>query len=301
LSGAFAGIVNWIAANHARLNALRERGLVVKVGGSIQDDPAQLRAVCADVAILARLGFRPVLVHGGGKAITAAMTKAGLQARFVQGQRFTDPPTLQIVERVLVEGVNRELIGFLSDEGVRAEGLHSLGQCVLRGQRTGTDPAPDKPSEDLGLVGRVTQVNAPVVLGLTAAGVVPVIAPVALDAQPRAGEPGKLNVNADLAGGVVAAQLGAGAFILVSDTPGVRTDAQRADSFARTLSRAEVAHFTSTGVIAGGMLPKLTACLEALAAGAEVVRIVDGRLPRALLAAVLADADDAIPGTAITN
>lgn len=311
-----AEVAAYLGTHHQRLAHLREHGLVVKIGGSIQDDPAQLRGVCADVSALASLGFRPVLVHGGGKAITAAMAKAGLQARFVQGQRYTDAQTLAIAERVLVETVNRELLGYLADEGVRAEGLHSLGsagQCVLHAQRTGTDATPDKPSEDLGLVGRVTRVNTSVILGLTSGGVVPVIAPVALDldapAAPGAG-PGKLNVNADLAGGTVAAQLPAGCFILVSDTPGVRTDPARADSYARRLSREDVRRLTAEGVIAGGMLPKLTACFEALAGSRGVggagktaarVAIVDGRVPRALLAAVLAAPGEPILGTEIVD
>lgn len=294
-------VAAWFGRNHRRLAALRSAGLVVKLGGSIQDDPAQLRAVCRDVAALASLGARPVIVHGGGKAITAAMNQAGLQSRFVQGQRYTDEATLKIAERVLAGVVNREIVGYLHDEGARAEGLHSLGQCVLQAQRAGTDPAPGRPAEDLGLVGRVTRVNSAVLLGVAGAGVIPVIAPIAAEVEPRSSPLGKLNVNADLAGGTVAAQLQARIFVLVSDTPGVRTDPNDQASYAPRLSRAEADELTAKGIIAGGMLPKLSACFEALAGGVREVCIVDGRRPHALLGAVLAGADQPIDGTRLTN
>lgn len=295
-----ASVVNWIAQQHRRLAALHGMGLVVKVGGSIQDNPAQMRAVMRDVAALVSMGARAVVIHGGGKAITAAMAKAGLQARFVQGQRYTDEATLRIAEDVLVGTVNRELLGYLEAEGCPSRGLHSLDGCVLRAQRAGTDAAPGRPSEDLGLVGRVTTVNAQEIVNVCESGAVPVIAPIALEASAENGQPGKLNVNADLAAGTVAAALGPDLFILVSDTPGVRTNPADPDSFAPTLSKADAERLTASGVIAGGMLPKLAACFEALEGGTRRVCIVDGRHPGTLLAAVIAAPGEPIAGTWIT-
>lgn len=303
----------WIADHHQRLAALRTQGIVIKVGGSIQDNPQTLRAICRDAAALVSLGLRPVLIHGGGKAITAAMNAAGLQARFVQGQRYTDAPTLAIVEKVLASQINREILGYLADERVPAQGLHTLagGGGVLYAKRT---PAPSAkegdPGEDLGLVGRVTRVNTPLIIGLCEAGVVPVIAPVAFDlavpakpatsdtpATPHPTHPGRLNVNADLAAGTIAAALGAHAFILVSDTPGVRLSADADAPTAATMTKKDYQQAAASGAIAGGMVPKLDACYEALAAGVKRVAIVDGRELGALLTAVLSEPGEPLPGT----
>jgi len=289
----------WIIEHHRRFAALRGQGIVVKVGGSIQDDAAQMREVMRGVATLASLGARPVVIHGGGKAITAAMAKAGLAARFVQGQRYTDEATLEIVERVLVHTVNRELVEMLGDEGCPARGMHSLRDCVLTAVRAGTDPAPDRPSEDLGFVGRVTHVNAGGILGACDAGVVPVIAPVAREAAAPKGSPGKLNVNADLAAGTVAATLHPRAFVLVSDTMGVRADVQREETFMPILTRARWQELVAAGGIAGGMLPKLIACFEARSAGVARVAIVDGRMAGSLPHAALAEPGEPIAGTIV--
>lgn len=287
--------VNWISAHHRRLAGLRGQGVVVKVGGSIQDDPAQMRSVMRDVAALASLGSKPVVIHGGGKAITAAMNAAGLAARFVGGQRYTDEATLRIVEDVLVGAVNRQLVADLVAEGCAARGMHSRGDCVLEAVRT---RAPD--GADLGLVGRVTSVNVPAILAACEVGAVPVIAPVALEAG--TGGKGRLNVNADVAAGTAAAALQPSLFLLVSDTPGVRTgDGAERPVYPQRLSRAEVKSLIASGVIAGGMLPKIAACLEALDAGVRDVGILDGRAEGSLLGAAITRAAQPIVGTWITT
>jgi len=285
--------IDTLASRHARIARLRDVVVVVKVGGSIQDDSTQMRQVMRDVAALSALGALPVIVHGGGKAISAAMTAAGLQARFVQGQRYTDEATLAIVERVLVRHVNSELCSLLGEEGAAPYPLHSLGSCVLFGERTGTDQSPGRPSEDLGLVGRITRVAAPVIRGLTLQRFVPVIAPVALTGDGAA----KLNVNADLAAGAIAAALRAPVFMLVSDTTGVRTAPDPAAPHAPSLSKAQVESLSAAGIIAGGMLPKLNACFEAIRGGSAAVSIIDGRQPRTILSAALAEPGEPIAGT----
>jgi acetylglutamate kinase len=277
--------------------------VVVKVGGSIQDDPAQLRLVAADAAALSREGLHPVLVHGGGKAISAAMKAAGLTPRFVRGQRYTDPATLEIVERCLCGpgSINEDLVTMIEQAGAPAIGLHSLGACVLHARRSTPAGSPD----DLGLVGDVTRVGAPVIRGLCTLGIIPVIAPVALadlgdrrDADERAAAlplGARLNVNADLAAGAVAAALRPAAFILVSDTPGIRTGT---GDYAAVLARAEIDRLTAAGVIDGGMRPKVEGCAMALDAGVACVLIVDGRRPGALRRAVLQP--DRADGTRLT-
>lgn len=280
----------WIAEH---LPDLRSKPVVIKVGGSIQDDPAAMRSLMHQVALLSELGVTPAVIHGGGKAISAAMKAAGLTPRFVQGQRYTDEETLHIAERVLVNEVNRELVQAVQERGAQARGLHSLGLCVLRARRV-IEP-------DLGLVGRVGEVDAPVVAALCAAGIVPIIGPVAIDA---ARDGGKLNVNADLAAGEVAFALGAGTLLMVSDTPGIRTSAAP-EVWAQRLSRDDLSRLRATGIIDGGMLPKVEACLRALDAGARRVLIIDGRPPDAIVRTLLLEEPGALapasPGTRIVE
>jgi acetylglutamate kinase len=224
------------------------------------------------------------------------MAGAGLQARFVLGQRYTDQATLRIAERVLCADINGAIVRALSAAGVPACGLTSLGACVLRASRTHATDKEGHPV-DLGLVGRVEHVQADVLAGLCARGVVPVLAPVALDADPDAPSgAGKLNVNADLAAGEVARAIRPSAFILVSDTPGIRTVPSDPTTSARLLSGADVARLEQTGAIDGGMLPKVEACNMALDAGVERVAITDGRPALGLLRAALTDD---FPGTTL--
>lgn len=260
--------------------------IVVKVGGSIQDDPAQMRAIAADVAELARRGHRPVVVHGGGKAISAAMNAAGLRARFVLGQRYTDGRTLEIVERVLCGEVNGQLVRDIGESGARAVAMTTLTSPVLYGVRSGTTDT-EGVEHDLGQVGRVTRVDTAALRDAVGAGTVPVIAPVALDEStppPHA----KLNVNADLAAGQVARWDAVESFILVSDTPGVRVDPT---NYAATLTVGQCGDLKARGVVDGGMIPKIDACLMALEGRPDRrVAITDGRQPGALLAAATGDA-----------
>lgn len=283
--------------------------VVVKVGGSIQDDPAQLSAVMADVAAAARSGrWSPVVVHGGGKAISAAMKAAGLVPRFVQGQRFTDEPTLAIAEWCLAGpgSVNAQLLAMLAEHGAKAVGLTSLGCCVLRARRSTRAGAED----DLGLVGEVTAVAAEVIAGVCATGVVPVIAPVALADEgtlAAAGEvswepsrlaavPRRFNVNADLAAGAVAVALRPTRFVLVSDTPGIRNDS---GVFVATIDQREIDRLEAVGTIDGGMKPKVHACVQALAAGVALAAIIDGREAGSLGRAL--GAEPGLAGTRIVD
>ncbi len=272
-----------------------QRGsILVKVGGSIQDNPAQMKAIAADIAELARRGNSLIVVHGGGKAISAAMNAAGLQARFVLGQRYTDEATLAIVERELCGEVNAQLAGDIAQGGARSEPMTTLNQPVLYARRAG---ATDKEGahHDLGLVGRVTRVDTEALAQAISKGVVPVIAPVALD-EATPPPHGRLNVNADLAAGRVAQWDGVGSFILVSDTAGVRVDAT---NYAKTLTVAECEDLKARAVIDGGMIPKIDACLMALAKDpGRRVCITDGRAAHGLLSAATGDA---FPGTQIVR
>ncbi len=258
------------------------RTVVVKLGGSVMDDAGALRGLVNDVCFLRTVGVRPVVVHGGGKAISQAMRSAGFEAQFVQGRRYTDERTLAIAEHVLVDQINRQVRAMIEDEGLGSVGLHSLSSCVVFGDRLQLDGEGGR-RIDIGLVGAVSSVNAEVLEAVLGAGKVPVIAPIARD---RAG--GKLNINADSVAGHVAAALRAEKLVLVSDTHGVRTSAA-ADSLARHLSREEIEALVEQGVIAEGMLPKVEASFTALSGGVRKVHIIDGRIPHALLLEVYTD------------
>jgi acetylglutamate kinase len=274
-------------------SSLSGRTILVKVGGSIQDNPAQMKAIGADVAELSRRGAAVVVVHGGGKAISAAMNAAGLQARFVLGQRYTDEATMGIVERVLCGEVNGQLVRDIAEAGVAAMPMTTLNAPVLYARRAG---ATDKEGveHDLGLVGRVTRVDFGVLAAAVDGGVVPVIAPVAVDVGRSPA--GRLNVNADLAAGQVAQWEKVDTFILVSDTAGVRVDGT---NFAKTLTVTECNGLKASGVVDGGMIPKIDACLMALAkGGGRRVCITDGRAAHGLLSAVVGDD---FPGTRIVR
>lgn len=286
-------MTNGLTTNPSASASLTGRTILVKVGGSIQDNPDQMKAIAADIAELARRGAAVVAVHGGGKAISAAMNAAGLQARFVLGQRYTDAATMAIVERVLCGDVNAQLVRDIAAAEVSAVPMTTLNQPVLYARRAG---ATDKEGveHDLGLVGRVVRVDTAALASTVKGGVVPVIAPVAID---DANAPaGRLNVNADLAAGQVAQWEKVDTFILVSDTAGVRVDGT---NFAKTLTVAECNGLKASGVIDGGMIPKIDACLMALAKNAERrVCITDGRAAHGLLSAVVGDD---FPGTRIVR
>ncbi|MEM6757636.1 MAG: acetylglutamate kinase [Planctomycetota bacterium] len=267
---------------HAYVRQFAGAVVVVKVGGSIMDEPEALASLVGDVCFMASVGMRPVVVHGGGKAINAAMEKAGLEAQFVQGRRYTDERTLAIAEHVLVDQINASIVETMGKFDARSMGLHSLGSCVVFGRTLRLDGENGR-KIDIGLVGEVERVNADLLRALLDGGTIPVIAPIARDA---AG--GKLNINADSVAGHVAAALRAEKLVLVSDTHGIRRSGD-ADDLASHLTRSEIDGLIDAGVITAGMLPKAEASLTAVAAGVRKAHIVDGRIPHALLLEVYTD------------
>lgn len=274
---------------HRYVRSFRDKIVVVKVGGSIQDDDQKMRALLADVSFMATVGMRPVIVHGGGKSITKATADAGIQARFVQGRRYTDRKTLEIAERILCHEINRELVDYLNATGSRAIGLHSMGSCVLFGDQLTLRDGATGGRVDLGYVGEVKEVNTVLIRALCEDGFVPVIAPVAISRGELDGGVWKLNVNADTAAGTVAAALSAEKLVMCSDTHGIRTNPADPESYASTLTRLEVSAMVKKGTIGEGMLPKVEACVKALEAGVPKAHIIDGRIPHSLLLEIYTD------------
>lgn len=261
---------------HAYIRQFAGAVVVVKIGGSIMDEPDTLASLVQDVCFMASVGMRPIMVHGGGKAINAAMGKAGLEAQFVQGRRYTDERTLAIAEHVLVNQINKGIVETVDSFGGKGMGLHSLASGVVFGKVLKLDGEEGR-KIDIGLVGEVNWVNAELLTAVLDAGIIPVIAPIARDA---AG--GKLNINADSVAGHVAAAINAEKLVLVSDTHGIRRS-EDVDDLASHLTRAEIDGLIQTGIISAGMLPKVEASLTAVSAGVRKAHIIDGRIPHSLL------------------
>jgi acetylglutamate kinase len=251
--------------------------VVVKVGGSIMDDEPALSNLLTDLVFMNYVGMQPVIVHGGGKAINERMEKSGLIPQMVMGRRYTDERTLAVAEQVLCSEINPFLVNFIQSQGCDAMGLHSLASVVLFAERTHL-PGPDGRRIDLGFVGDVKMVNARLLQLLVQADSIPVIATIARDS---AGS--KLNVNADTAAGHVAAAMKADKLVIVSDTHGIRTDPADPNSYASTLTLAQIDDLVKRNVISTGMLPKVEACVTALRGGVNKAHIIDGKIPHALL------------------
>ncbi len=257
--------------------------VVIKLGGSVMDDPAAERDLLRDVVFLRSVGMQVIIVHGGGKEISKGMDEAGLEPVFVQGLRYTDDRTLAIAENVLCARINTRLVDALNDMGADAISLHSLTTCVLFARRKYLT-AEDNRRIDIGFVGEVEHVNAKVLKLLCQADTIPVIAPIARDPSG-----GKLNVNADTAAGWVAAAVKAEKLVMVSDTHGIRRDPKDPHSLCPSLDRAQINEFVKTGVIDKGMRPKVEACLRALDAGTKKAHIIDGRIPHSMLLEIFTD------------
>ena len=259
------------------IRQFRDKTTVIKLGGSVMEDDTALRHVLLDIVFMETVGMRPVVVHGGGAAISRAMEAAGLKARFVQGRRYTDEATLAIVEQVLAVETNEALAGRIEQLGGRAMNLNFRTTNVLFGEQI-TLPGSDGQPIDLGFVGNVTRVDRTVIDNLCYAGQVPVIPSMSMDESGQ-----KYNVNADTAATAVAQALGAEKLIYLSDVNGVRRDKQDPDSLIHSLSATEARELIRNGTIESGMIPKVEACLETLDRGVHKVHIIDGRLRHSLL------------------
>jgi acetylglutamate kinase len=227
-----------------------------------------------DVLLLRLVGFRPVIVHGGGPQIGALMKRLGKEPRFVGGMRVTDEETIEIVEMVLVGRINKEIVGLINLHGGRAVGLSGKDGSLLRARRR-LHRMPDGTMADIGLVGEVESVNPEAIRLLEENGFIPVIAPVGVGA---AGE--TYNINADLVAGDVAAALAAEKLIHLTDVQGIRGEDGQLVS---TLTRDRAERLIKGNVIDGGMLPKVESSLRALTGGAAKAHIIDGRVPHAIL------------------
>ncbi|MGE3311066.1 MAG: acetylglutamate kinase [Limisphaerales bacterium] len=250
---------------------------VVKYGGSFMDspDPVIRTGVARDVVFLEAVEINPIVVHGGGKAITRAMERAGLETRFVQGQRVTDEKTVQIANAVLSHEINPEIVATINRLGGLARGF--AGPDIFRARRIDV-PGPNGQALDLGFVGEVVEVNTAPLLDCIAQGITPVISPTA-----RGFDGHLYNCNADVAAAMTAIALKAKRLVFMSDVPGLLRNPNDTATVIPHLRTAEVAELKQAGVIDKGMIPKVDSAVAAILAGVDKVSFVDGRVPHSVL------------------
>jgi acetylglutamate kinase len=250
---------------------------VIKYGGSFMDspDPAVRSGVARDIVFLEAVEINPVVVHGGGKAITRAMDKAGLKPNFIQGQRVTDEATAQIADQVLSREINPEIVATIKSFGGMAKGF--AGTDIFKCKKAET-LGPDGASVDLGYVGEVVQVNTGPLFECIEQGMTPVISPTA-----RGLDGHIYNCNADVAAAHAAIALKARRLVFMSDVPGLLREPSNPSSLISQLRIAEVEELKRRGVIDKGMIPKINSAVAAIKAQVEKVSLVDGRVPHAVL------------------
>ena len=258
------------------LQRFRGKTLLIKIGGSAMDNPDLVSSLMRDIVFLEVAGINPVLVHGGGKAISSAMEAAGLEARFVGGLRVTSPEAIATVENTLGNTINPELVNLINQHGGRATGIPGTGVFeATRIQGTGENGE----AVDIGRVGEVESCHTDDILYATTSDIVPVVSPLGRET----GTGKTLNINADLAAAALACTLKPAKLVYVSDVPGLLADPANPDSLIPSVTPGEAETLTKSGIISGGMIPKIRSATEALEAGVEKVHFIDGRTPHTIL------------------
>lgn len=251
--------------------------IVVKYGGSAMVDEALKDAVMSDIVLMQLVGIRVVVVHGGGKEISAMLKKVGKESRFVDGMRVTDRETINIVQMVLAGKVNKDLVQLLERHSGRAVGLCGLDDNLLQAEKLA---AP----QGLGFVGEITGVNPAPLNNATRNGYVPIVATIA------GGENGEVyNINADVAAARIAAELGAEKLILMTDVRGLLRDKNDESSLIPVVNVSSVPKLEKEGIISGGMIPKIRCCVDAVRRGVQRAHIIDGRIPHSILVELFSD------------
>lgn len=253
--------------------------VVVKYGGNAMTNETLKQAVMSDIVLLTLVGVKVVLVHGGGPEINDMLKKLNIESKFINGLRYTDEATVDVVKMVLAGKVNKELVSLLEQNGGSAVGLCGLDEKMLIAERTyGAN------GEDLGFVGNIIKVNAKPIKDAIANNVIPVIATVASDENGQT-----YNVNADTAAARIAAELGAENLILLTDIAGLLKDKDDPSTLIPELNVSEVPFMKKRGIISGGMIPKIDCCVEAVRRGVKKTVIIDGRVPHSILIEILSN------------
>lgn len=252
------------------------RTVVVKYGGAAMKESNLKEKVIRDIVLLSCVGMRPVVVHGGGPEINIWLEKLGIEPQFKNGLRVTDAATMEVVEMVLVGKVNKEIVSLINQAGGKAVGLCGKDGNLIQARPDGR--------EGIGFVGEVSGVNIKILESLVNSGYIPVVSSVAADENGQS-----YNINADTVAGEIAAGLGAEKLILMTDTAGILEDYHQPDSLIVKLDIQEARQLIESGVVSGGMIPKVTCCVRSLAQGVKAAHIIDGRLEHALLQEIFSD------------
>ena len=255
--------------------------VVIKYGGSAMENEEIRKTTASDVVLMKYVGMNPVVVHGGGKAISDTMAKMGKEATFHNGMRVTDDETKDIVEMVLVGRINKEVVSLINQAGGKAVGVSGKDGGLIHSTKYYPE---GEPEVDLGFVGKVSEINPGLIRSLEQSGYIAVVAPVG------AGEDGETyNINADSVAGELAAALRAEKLVLLTDTPGILSEKGSESTLISTIRLSEIKKLIDKCVIEGGMIPKVEACERALKAGVGKTHIIDGRIPHALLLEIFTD------------
>ena len=251
--------------------------VVVKYGGNAMLNEELKQAVMEDIVLLSTIGIKVVLVHGGGPEINKMLEKVGKESKFVDGLRYTDEETMEVVQMVLTGKLNKDIVGILLQKGGKAVGLSGVDSGILRAVKT---------TKDLGFVGEVTQVHPEILISLLDKGFIPVVSTVALGEQ---GDDSRYNINADTAAAKIAVALKAEKFVQLTNVPGVLRNIDDPSTLIKRIEKTALGSLKATGIIAGGMIPKIDCCMTALEGGVPRTHIIDGRVPHSLLIEMFSD------------
>lgn len=251
--------------------------VVVKYGGNAMLNEELKQAVMEDIVLLNTIGIKVVLVHGGGPEINHMLERVGKESKFVDGLRYTDAETMEIVQMVLTGKLNKDIVGILLHKGGKAIGLSGVDSGLLRAKKT---------EKDLGFVGEVTEVNPDILTTLLDQNFIPVVSTVALG---EAGDVARYNINADTAAAKIAVALKAEKFVQLTNVPGILRNIEDPTTLIKRIERTAIGSLKATGVIAGGMIPKIDCCETALNGGVPRTHIIDGRVPHSLLIEMFSD------------
>ena len=256
--------------------------VVVKFGGSAMEDPGYVESTLRDIVFMEFVGMKPVIVHGGGKRISAELREIGMETRFIDGLRYTCQETISVVDRVLHHEVNPGLVDAIVKFGGKAQGLS--GKDILRAEKISMKDRSTGDIVDLGNVGTVVSVDTSMINKILAKNIVPVITPVGRSSDGRI-----YNINADMVASRIAEELCAGKLVFLSDVPGILRDANDESSLISTIRVDEVEGLIDAKVISEGMLPKILSAMKALQVGTKQVHLIDGRLKHSLLLEIFTD------------
>ncbi|HOD95624.1 MAG TPA: acetylglutamate kinase [Candidatus Hydrogenedentes bacterium] len=254
--------------------------VLIKYGGAAMLDPALRASTIQDVVLMRYVGMNPIIVHGGGPAINGMLKRLDIQSHFTaQGLRVTDSATMEVVEMMLAGSVNKDIVNLINCAGGEAVGL-----CGKDGRMLYARKKLAESGEDLGQVGEITSVNTRVLTALCESGMIPVVAPIATDE-----DGGTWNINADTAAGDIAAAVKAEKLVFLTDTPGLLREVKNPETLIKQVHISEVQRLKEQGIIAGGMVPKVEACIKALNHGVRRTHIIDGRVPHSMLLEIFTD------------